>query len=181
MTPVQRWTLAVVAPNLMFLELPVDMFRPPSFRRVPTITSMLTRDWGIRDCQRLLGVMEHLRRKGHRAHCAAVTGRREEEFLAWDLMRSILLAWAAVNLEWISSDQFSSFVIADGLELQRTFSNWASATESYEAGLAIWAAEGKVKKIAERAHMAFQTLLHKPESPWGLVDWRTPLTGTIAR
>ena len=170
-----RWTLAVVAPSLMPLELPLDAFRPPEFRRVPTLTSLLTRDWGIKDRQGLLTVIDHLRSKGHRAHCAEVSGRPEQEFLAWDLMRAILLAWSALSLDWITRPEFDSLVTSLGSQLQDAFPDWESAAASYEAGLTIWAVDGKVRKAAARTRQTLEALLHDPESPWKATPWHTPL------
>lgn len=180
LTPLQRWTLAAIARYLMPLELSVDCFRPPEFRRVPTLTSMLTKDWNIKDRSNLLRVIEHLQQKGHRAHCAAVTGRPASDFLAWDLLRVVLLAWAGVNLEWLSHAEFATIIAASGSELQATYADWEQAAASYEAGLLIWTSDGKIRKVAARAHLTLEALLHDPDSPWKSTSWQTPLAATIA-
>ncbi len=172
--PTERWTLAVIAPYLMMLALPVDTFRAPAARRA-ALLSTLNRDWGIGDRKKLLKVLEHLRRTGYRAHCALLTGRPREDFLAWDLMRAILLAWLAVNLEWTNYDEFLLSVTTDGNRLQHAFGDWESAAESYQAGLTIWATQGKLRSLVERTSIALNSLRDFSDSPWKLVEWRTSL------
>ena len=180
LTAREAWTLAVIARYLMELQLPVNVFRPPEFRRVAMLRNMLLRDWNLKKPEELLPTINHLRAAGHRQAYAERTSRPADEFLAWDLTRVILLAWAGVNLGWLSPTDFEAILLGAGPELQNAFSSWPDAAASYEAGLKLWAVEIKSRKIADRSHITLQTLLQHPDSPWKRIEWRTPLTATIA-
>ena len=179
-SPLQRWTLAIVARYLMELELPIDSFRIVGIRRTGALEPMLANDWKVRDRDGLLEQVTQLHATGYRGRFAEQMQRPASHFLAWDLMRAILLAWAGVNLNWITPAEFATTLLQIGPELQSAFEDWPQAAASYELGLRAWAAEVKRPQFAERTNLTLQTLLNDPGSPWKSTAWRTPLTATMA-
>ncbi len=179
-SPSQSWTLAIVARYLMEVELPVDSFRIVGFRRTGALQPMLANDWKIHDRAGLFAQIKELQIIGHRERFAEAMRRPASHFLAWDLMRAILLAWAGANLDWITPAEFASVLLDIGPELQNAFNDWPEAAASYELGLRAWASEVKRPQLAERANLTLRTLLNDPASPWKAVPWRTPLTATMA-
>lgn len=179
-SPLQRWTLAIVARYLMEVELPIDSFRIVGLRRTGALEPMLANEWKIRDRNGLLEQITQLHTAGHRERFAKQMHRPASQFLAWDLMRAILLAWAGVNLDWITSAEFAAILLDIGPELQHAFEDWPQAAASYELGLRAWAAEIKRPQLPERTNLTLRTLLNHPESPWKTTPWRTPLAATMA-
>ena len=179
-SPLQRWTLAIVARYLMEVELPIDSFRIVGFRRTGALEPMLANEWKVRDRNGLLEQITQLHTAGHRDRFAQLMHRPASHFLAWDLMRAILLAWAGINLDWITSAEFAAILLDIGPELQSAFEDWPQAAASYELGLRAWAAEIKRPQLSERTNLTLRTLLNDPGSPWKNTPWRSPLTATMA-
>lgn len=94
-------------------------------------------------------------------------------FLAWDLVRVIMLCRAGVAAGYLSEDEALDTAWIASRGLQETYSSWQDMVHHFFEARWYWSSEDGVDGELGRQHNdhAQQVLATAPDSPWAMVPW----------
>ena len=99
------------------------------------------------------------------------------DFLAWDLVRVIMLCRAGLAAGIIGRDEAADTALIASHGLQERFASWQDMGSHYFRGRWYWASEAGIEEALSLQHdeHAQHRLATDPSSPWQVMPWQTPL------
>ncbi|MFT0846338.1 DUF1266 domain-containing protein [Actinomycetaceae bacterium L2_0104] len=99
------------------------------------------------------------------------------DFLAWDLVRVIMLSRAGVTAGLIDEDEAVDTALIASQGLQEQFASWQDMGGHFFRGRWYWASESDTSEALRAQHddHAQRVLSTNPGSPWNAVPWQAPL------
>lgn len=149
----------------------------------------LIRDWGIYDRDDFFDMVDWLKNKGHNSVYSIYKEKNDyiltkykdklegKGLIGWDYIRLIRLSGLAYLSGYITLEECYDIAIEAAKVIQKTYSSWDEATESYIIGRGFWSGEdpddtstltGKIEKTRKE-------LLMKKNIPWNTLPWNLPL------
>ena len=105
-----------------------------------------------------------------------IDGAQSTDFVAWDMIRFILLCQNGLTLDLLTEDEARDFLLLPALRLQSAFSGWSDCVQNFARGRAFWVAGRAALQRTQDEIKAAANLLHTdPASPWRYVTWSMSL------
>lgn len=99
------------------------------------------------------------------------------DFLAWDLVRVIMLCRAGLTAGFIDENEAVDTALIASHGLRERFASWEDMGNHFHRGRWYWASEDGIDEALSVQHNehAQRVLSTDPNSPWKAVPWETPL------
>lgn len=100
------------------------------------------------------------------------------DFVAWDLVRVIMLCRAGLTAGYLDKDEAYDTAIIASAGLQERFGSWEEMTDHFYRGRWYWISESGHDEALTQEHDNFRkhALVEDPNSPYSVVPWETRLT-----
>jgi len=179
----EQYGLAIGGHLTAFNRMPLNDWRKISVSR--SSSRDLLRDyWGISNRADALETLEMLINRARKQKRREVEDEALGYFLflrrpvsermdlaAWDLGRIVNVARWSHNLDYMDFDEMKSYVLDAAREAQRRYPSWEEYSLAYLVGRYEWGGEDMQDLMLDIHKM----LLTRPNSPWRLLAWNTPL------
>jgi hypothetical protein len=103
-------------------------------------------------------------------------GVQSVNFLAWDMVRFIMLCQNGLLLEFIDETEARDFVLLPSHYLQRNYRSWLDCADQFLRARAFWAGGDPAMTPTQNAtHETIALAQRDPHSPWKLLSWEMAL------
>lgn len=103
-------------------------------------------------------------------------GIQEVDFLAWDLVRFVMLCQNGVLLGYLSDAEARDFILLPSRLMQRNYRSWYDCADQFTRARGFWTGGDPAMKPTQEATRQTIALLQKDShSPWKLIPWDTIL------
>jgi hypothetical protein len=105
-----------------------------------------------------------------------IEGAQSTDFVAWDMIRFVLLCQNGLTLDFLTDDEARDFLLLPALRLQAAYAGWSDCVQNFVRGRAFWVAgRATMQRTQDEIQAAAQLLHTDPVSPWKHVTWSMSL------